>query len=120
MSLARCLLLSLVVGGCTGSAPGASGAGGGCPNDLPQSCPPNAAGYAATVEPIFATSCVPCHRPGGTSVHLLQTYTQIFDLRGPVLDQVYACKMPPVDFPPLSPAQRADVLGWLSCGAPND
>jgi hypothetical protein len=91
-----------------------------CPADLPASCPAGAAGYKASIAPIVAASCAPCHAPGGTSVHYLQTYAEISALRGAVLDQVYACKMPPEGSLPLTAAQRDDLLGWLVCGAPDD
>jgi hypothetical protein len=106
---------------------GAGGSGGGdpsCPADLPKSCPPDAAGYKATIAPMFDQLCVACHKPGGQSVHYLRNYAEVAALAGPVLDQVYACKMPPAAsysmYPPLTLTQREELLGWLVCGAPDD
>ena len=113
------VVVALLGPSCTGSS-GTGGAGGGCPNDLPPACPSNAPGYKATIAPILGVACRSCHEPGGSSLHYLQTYDEVFALRGPVLDQVYACKMPPSSYPALSPAERADLLAWLVCGAPND
>lgn len=92
----------------------------GCPANLPASCPADAATYRSTIAPLVAASCGPCHSPGGTSVHYLTTHAEISALRGPVLNQVYACRMPPAYYPPLTAAQRDDLLGWLVCGAPDD
>ena len=113
------VLLAALAAACSnGTSP--SGTGGGCPDNLPATCPANAAGYHATIAPVLAQSCGACHMPGGPSVHYLQTYAEVSALAGPVLNQVYACKMPPVGYPALSPAARADLLGWLVCGAPDD
>jgi hypothetical protein len=119
----RWLCAAVLAAGChgdpsTGGSDG--GAGGGCPNDAPKSCPAGAAGYKEAVAPILGTSCGSCHRPGGTSLIYLQTYDEVFAQRASVLDQVYSCRMPPPDYPPLNPTERADLLGWLVCGAPND
>ena len=113
------VLVAALAAACSNGA-SSSGTGGGCPDDLPASCPANAAGYHATIAPVLAESCGACHEPGGPSVHYLQTYAEVSALAGPVLDQVYACKMPPAGYPALSPAARADLLGWLVCGAPDD
>jgi hypothetical protein len=119
MAIACGVLVAALAAGC-GQGTTSSGTSGGCPNDLPASCPANAAGYHATIAPVLATSCNVCHVPGGPSVHYLETYAEVSALAGPVLDQVYACKMPPAGYPPLSSAERADLLGWLVCGAPDD
>jgi len=37
-----------------------------------------------------------------------------------VLTQVYSCRMPQPGAAPLTEAERAALLGWLVCGAPND
>jgi uncharacterized membrane protein len=101
-------------------AAGCSGGEGSCPNDLPASCPTDAAGYAATIAPLLADRCVACHSPGGTSTHYLQTYADVSNLAGPVLDQVYACRMPPAGYPALTDTERQALLGWLVCGAPDN
>jgi hypothetical protein len=98
-----------------------SGSGGGCPDDLPASCPADAPGYAATIAPILTDLCTSCHGPGGTaSNELLGTYAQVYATRGSVLDQVYACRMPPAGSVSLTLAQRQELLAWLVCGAPDD
>jgi hypothetical protein len=122
MRIAWWMLGAALAAGCTAGSggAGAGGSGGGCPNDLPASCPADAADYQATVAPILAAKCGMCHLPGGPSVHYLQTYAEVYALRGPTLDQVYACKMPPVGYPQLTEAERVELLGWLVCGAPDD
>lgn len=95
-------------------------ASGGCPNDLPTSCPSGAPGYAATIAPLLEARCVSCHGPGGVSSEKpLGTWAEVSARRSSVLDQVYACRMPQ---PPavLPPAERAELLAWLVCGAPDD
>ena len=109
------ILWAAVAAGCSGS-----GGGSSCPNDLPATCPSDAAGYAATVAPILAVRCVACHSPGGTSAHYLQTYAEVSDLKGAVLDQVYSCRMPQAGSTPLTDTERQALLGWLVCGAPDD
>jgi mono/diheme cytochrome c family protein len=107
--------------GTTSGTGGMGGAGGACPNDLPASCPANAPGYEATIAPIFAEHCVGCHSPGGTgSKQLLGTYADVYENRGSVLDQVYACRMPPSGSGLLTLAQRDEILAWLVCGAHDD
>jgi len=91
-----------------------------CPSDLPASCPATGApSYQNDVAPILAARCVSCHSAGGIEANVpLDTYTSVFGWRGPVLDQVYACKMP--QGTPLAPAERQALLTWLVCGAPNN
>ena len=40
--------------------------------------------------------------------------------RGPMLNQVYACNMPPDDAGQPTPEERAILLGWFVCKAPNN
>ena len=119
MRIACLTVMAALAAGC-GDGTSAAGTTGGCPNDLPASCPADAPGYKATIAPLLAASCVSCHSPTGTSVHYLQTYAEVSTLAGATLDQVYACKMPPVGYPELSATERAELLGWLVCGAPDD
>jgi hypothetical protein len=101
-----------------GGSAGSAGSGGGCPNDLPASCPSNAPGYAATIAPILTELCTACHSPGGTgSKQLLDSYAGVYASRQSVLDQVYACRMPPAGSGSLTLAERQDLLAWLVCGA---
>jgi hypothetical protein len=88
--------------------------------DAPQSCPPDAPGYKASIAPLIGASCVGCHMPGGSATPDLHTYAEVFALRGPVLNEVTQGRMPPTDAPPLNSVARADLLSWLACGAPDD
>jgi hypothetical protein len=92
-----------------------------CPNDLPTRCPRPTPSYATEIGPVIDTHCVPCHAPGGVSADRpLTTYSEVYTRRASVLTQVYSCAMPPADGGvPLAPTERAALLGWLVCGAPN-
>ncbi|MGZ3454192.1 MAG: hypothetical protein ACXVEF_31595 [Polyangiales bacterium] len=50
----------------------------------------------------------------------LDGYSAIFARRTTVLTQVYSCKMPQEGEPALSADERAKLLMWLVCKAPNN
>ena len=112
--------------GCTsssdpGSSSSSSSSGSTCPEDLPAACPASPPSYAKDVAPVIQAACTPCHAPGGEeSSRLLTDYAHAFANRGPVLNQVHACRMPPRDAPPLSAEGRKILQEWLVCGAPNN
>jgi hypothetical protein len=112
----------LVAGGfaCTSSsgAPPASA----CPQELPNACPANAPSYANDALPIFERRCFACHTNGGLAGprHDFSTYDQIYAQRLDILDQLNSCLMPPADAAAPSEAERATLLTWLVCKAPNN
>lgn len=113
-------LSALSCGDAQGTTGGADG-GTSCPNDLPASCPTQVPSYAADIAPLIQERCAPCHFPGGgTSSKLLGTHAELYALRGQVLNQVHACKMPPAPEAPLDEVERALLFGWLVCGAPDN
>lgn len=90
-----------------------------CPRDLPQSCPALAPTYQGDIVPIVAARCAPCHSPQGQeSSRDLTSYSSIYPNRGAILDQIYACNMPPSGAEPLTTVERSKLLTWLVCGAP--
>lgn len=111
----RLAIVGLLLAGCGGSS------GGSCPNDLPSSCPSPAPSYGQDVAPIVQARCLGCHAPGGQSANIpLDSYDALHARRSQVLDQVYACRMPPAGQPQLSSDERQKLLGWLVCGAPSN
>ncbi len=115
----------LALAGCTSSdgssTSSGSTSGSTCLDDLPGACPSTPPSYAKDVAPAIQASCTPCHAPGGReSSRLLTDYASAFANRGPSLNQIHACRMPPRDAPPLSDANRKILLDWLVCGAPNN
>jgi hypothetical protein len=124
---------ALVVPACSSSPQGASPSDAGvdaedaapfvCPtNDVPKTCPSPAPSWSADVQPILAARCWSCHADGGVAVQDMDlgSYASVYGGRTTVLSQVYGCRMPPSGEPQLTPAERATVLGWFACGAPND
>jgi hypothetical protein len=93
-----------------------------CPQDLPQTCPSPSPRFAADVQPIFERRCWRCHTGSGEAAasHDFSSYDRIFGQRSAILNQVYACRMPPSEATPLAAEERAALLGWLVCKAPND
>jgi hypothetical protein len=112
----RCaLVLAIALAACSGENPA-------CPADEPASCPSPAPSYASQVGPLIDQYCaVGCHTAGGTaSDRPLDSYATVFARRSGVLDQTYQCAMPPIGSPVPSEPDRAAILGWLVCGAPNN
>jgi hypothetical protein len=92
-----------------------------CPQDLPAACPSNAPSYQLDVAPIFTSRCAICHSPIGSDPQRDYTnYSAIYANRGAILDQVYACNMPPSGASAPSPSERTTLLSWLVCGAPDN
>jgi hypothetical protein len=96
--------------------------GASCPADLPSSCPSPPPSFQHDVEPIFERRCWACHTKDGVAAarHDFSTYASIASERGPILNQFYACNMPPPDAGQPTSAERAALLGWLVCKAPNN
>lgn len=94
-----------------------------CPSDLPQSCPSAVPSYTNDVAPLIARTCFPCHTTGGSALpkHDFSTYAKVYAQRSAVLNQFYACSMPPADAGVTVAAEdRATLLAWLVCRAPNN
>lgn len=93
-----------------------------CPSDLPAACPATVPSYEGEVQSVFVSRCWGCHADGGVAQqgNDFSTYDDIFEQRSAVLNQVYACQMPPSDAGALSPAERQALLAWLVCKAPNN
>jgi hypothetical protein len=86
------------------------------------SCPAPPPGYAATIAPLLARRCRPaCHEPGGVeAVQPLTTHPEVYARRAKVIDQVFHCKMPPLDRAGLPDDEAITILQWLVCGSPNN
>jgi hypothetical protein len=113
--------------GCSGESqpdpPDTGGtAGSECPSDLPTSAACAAApSYQLDAAPVIDRRCNVCHYAGNSqSQDVFETYEGVFAQRQTVLSRVYGCVMPPRDAPALSPEERAVLLEWLVCGAPED
>ena len=121
VAVAACVA-SATLAACMGDASSSSSSSGNtCPDDLPAACPASPPSYAKDVVPVIQQSCTPCHAPGGREAsRLLTDYAGAFANRGPALNQIHACRMPPQDAPPLSAEGRKTLLAWLVCGAPNN
>ena len=92
-----------------------------CTLVLPR-CSAPAPSYAADIAPLIAKRCLPaCHEPGGIEqVQPLTNYAQVYFRRVNVLQQVFRCRMPPLDRPELPSEEVTALLNWLVCGSPNN
>ncbi len=95
---------------------------GACPNDLPQACPSNVPSYKNNVSSIIGDKCNACHGDGGVAASKFEftSYANVYAGRSSMLDQVYACRMPPADASALTPDERAAMLAWFVCHAPQN
>jgi len=102
--------------------PDSSEDAGTCPSDLPNSAACGGVpSYRLEVAPIIDERCNLCHFPGNSqSEDVFTDYGDIFPQRQTVLSRIYSCVMPPEDAPALTAAERATLLEWLVCGAPDN
>lgn len=93
-----------------------------CPQDLPSGCTSAPPSYDAAIAPLIERRCLGCHGPGGVAYPQrdLSTYAQVYKRRGTALGQVYGCVMPPLDAGQLTSEERAELLQWFVCDAPNN
>ena len=85
--------------------------------------PPNCSiSFASRVSAIVQTNCAissGCHGAGSTnSGGPLTNYSQIFNRRSNIKAAVQAGTMPQGST--LSAADKADLISWIDCGAPNN
>jgi uncharacterized membrane protein len=91
-----------------------------CPNDS-LACPSPAPGFAASISGIIQNRCQSCHSPGGQQASVpFTSYQDIYARRSAILNQVYACRMPPAGAAEPTASERMQLIGWLACGAPNN
>jgi uncharacterized membrane protein len=118
----RALVLAVVAGCGTNDGPG--GQTTTCEPGLPttDACATNAPSYATVIAPLVRERCLSCHFAGNrNSSVVLETQQELSQRTQLVETQVYRCTMPPPgDAPPLAEAERAELLQWLVCGAPNN
>ncbi len=116
------LILCMSLGACaSGSEP--VDPGPACTTALPSSddCATAAPSYTNDIAPLVGGRCLGCHfaRNPNSSV-VLETQSEIYDQRQLVETQLYRCAMPPSTGTPLTSDERAELLKWLVCGAPNN
>ena len=109
----------LVSSGCSSATP--TPPPPSCPQDLPAVCPSPPPSYKNDVVDILDARCNRCHGTGGNAADKpLTDYESVYRLRSGVLNQVYACHMPPAADAQLSSAQRKTLLEWLICHSPDN
>ncbi len=91
-----------------------------CPDDIPSACALPAPSYVADVAPIVAQRCGSCHGLGGVEYPAvdLSTHAAFVRQQHSVLSVLATCRMPQAGSPQLQAAQRATLLNYLVCGAP--
>ena len=112
-------MLLLGVAAC-GSASAVPDAGAACVRSS-ATCDGTPASYAATVAPLLDRESVSCHFANSPLARTsLATYTDVQRVSGTVIGQLSACLMPPAGQPGLTSEERATLLTWLACGAPDN
>jgi hypothetical protein len=111
------------------------GAGDGfssCPAPTSEECLAEAGGpdgaavsppsFARDITPIFAARCKSCHALGNDGGRWpLEKYEHIYDWRLLIRYDLVLCKMPPSNSEvALTPDERAVIIDWLNCGAPDN
>jgi uncharacterized membrane protein len=118
--LAAALLFFCGCGSGTDQSPGSTGT---CPSDLPGNadCSNAVSSYSSRIASIICSRCLTCHFTGNTiSGVSLADQASVHDHRSVVLTQVYHCAMPPAGVEGLASEDRAVLLQYLVCGAPNN
>jgi hypothetical protein len=105
--------------------------GAGCIDETPDACPSPEPSYTSDVLPVLQAHCYECHADAGLTTSESQvdlgSYAAVYSERGTILGQVSTCRMPPsvaplgLTLPPApTDADRATILGWLKCNAPDN
>jgi len=119
--------LALAAAACAAACFSGHDGGGGdaaasCSSDVPATCPSVVPSWSNQVHAIVDARCGQCHTDGGVEAkeHAFDTYAHVYAQRTSILTQLASCKMPPPDAAPLTSDERAAILGWLVCHAPEN
>jgi hypothetical protein len=83
-------------------------------------CPQPTPSFANDIAPLLNRDCNTCHTPGST-LWPLTGYENVRDWAYSILTDVESCSMPPADGGvTLASGDRALLVGWIGCGAPNN
>ena len=84
--------------------------------------------YAATIAPILAEKCVPCHRPGGIGPWAMTSYDMVRGFSPMMREVIRTRRMPPWHADPafghfandrsLSDEQTTTLVHWIEAGSP--
>jgi hypothetical protein len=92
-----------------------------CGSDVTATCPNPKPSYKRDVAPILDAQCNNCHVGGATGPWPLSPYEDLLHWRKQLLVSLVKCTMPPEDAgKTLSETERAKIIGWVACGAPNN
>jgi hypothetical protein len=95
-----------------------------CPNLTPDACPSPMPSWTNQIEPLMHRDCAPCHFEGGVAtvnpLYDYESYTRVHFQLTTMLQFVGNCCMPPLDGAALTNQDRAALLAWLICGAPDN
>jgi hypothetical protein len=94
-----------------------------CPTPISDACPSPAPSYQNQIKAVIQANCLPCHQPG-QNLPSLDSHADIAAVPNNKT-QVAGCLMPTLDSPglpwfPMSPDERALLIGWLNCGSPDN
>lgn len=89
---------------------------------LPSECSGVVPSYTSDVSPIIAARCAICHKQDDPSgAWPFETHDDISDWRSSILAELRSCSMPPPDSGKALPeSERALLVNWLICGAPEN
>src|SRR5450631_4367067 len=120
----HCLAAALLLfAGCGSGADHSADSVGACPSDLPSNadCSNAVPSYSAKIAPIISDRCLGCHFAGNTISGIsLADQASVLSNRSVALTQVYHCAMPPAGVEALASNERALLLQYLVCDAPNN
>lgn len=103
------------------AACGSSSSGNTCPSDVPSTCSTTPPSWQGEVQAVVQRRCASCHSSrGAASSHPFSTWAEANDHQALMLDQLATCRMPPAGASALTSTERAALVGWLVCGAPNN
>jgi len=92
-----------------------------CNAELPDACPTPGPKYATEVVPILDAKCDTCHDGKEGGPWPLTTHVDVTHWLTAVTSVLIDCTMPPpTGTEKLTPDERATLLNWLKCGAPDN
>ena len=123
MALRNLLLVAVACTACSTNS-GGQDAAPNCTYIDATACNMPTPSFANDIAPILNKACnETCHAPG-VGPWPLADWQDVSDWASIIDNDIQHCSMPPADAgvgnAPLTDAQRAQILNWIVCGAPNN